>query len=176
MDRRLVITILLFLVGGLLVIGFKQGLSQRGGIGTKGALRHLEDELKKVKVEQTSIKAKLLNLERAVRSKKSSPTGLSSSINDLPDSFVTEVVSRDNVDSKAVWNQTNRPDVFLVSVRLEREPNPNTLLVWTGLGVLPFNAYRVDGKTLSILFEQPREAFIASNNFINIRYSSRARK
>ncbi|MDD4202961.1 MAG: hypothetical protein PHQ52_05785 [Candidatus Omnitrophica bacterium] len=88
----------------------------------------------------------------------------------LADYLVTETVTKENIAQKAVWQATKTQGIYLVSVNLENEPIENSLLIWTGMGILPLKSYKLNGKVLSIIMQQPQQQFIAESDFINIRY------
>lgn len=92
---------------------------------------------------------------------------------DLAERFVTDVIQKDNVNEKALWNATNMNGVYIATIKLESKPYENTLLVWTGLGLLPVSAYNYKNGAVSLIMMQTKDEFIANNNFINIRYISR---
>ncbi len=126
------------------------------------------DSLKK---DIIALKVKLENLERVVRSEKAPSQEPNAPVSEgVEDRFITENVNRDNLNTKATWNQTNRSGLYIVNIALEKEPFEKTILVWTGLGLLPASGYNVNGKTLSVILQQTREEFMSGNNFINIRY------
>ena len=90
---------------------------------------------------------------------------------DLVKYLVTETINSENLKTKTRWQQTNSPGISVVAVNLDFEPVEESIMVWSGMGLLPVDSYRMqEAKLLLIIFQQPQEAFISGNNYINIRY------
>ena len=139
------------------------------------------DGLDAIKKEQKQMMARLENLERAVRGAGTSlpkPSGILdvSLVDEIAENFMTESVNRENISQKATWNATNKPNIFIVSINAEKEPNPKTAFVWTGNGILPVGSYKIEGKVVSIILQETKEEFLQQNNFINIRYLPKSGK
>ena len=93
---------------------------------------------------------------------------------DLVKYLVTETINKDNLQTKTRWQPTNTSGISVIAVKLDFEPVEDSIMVWSGMGLLPVDSYRVqDVNTLLIIFQQTQEAFVAGNNYINIRYFKR---
>ena len=88
----------------------------------------------------------------------------------VAESYITDIINNSNVNERTVWQKTNQQNVYIVSIRLNHQPYENTILIWTGTGILPSSSYKIERTTLSVILNQPKEAFVSSNNFITIRY------
>ncbi len=164
---------LLILTTGLL---FFPGCKQRNKTDSQAELNidiiEIKNDLERLKQENTMTKARLSNFEELIRSRQEINNSQveNTDSEDTGNSFIIENIVSSNIDTKTAWNQTNKANLYVVSVKLEKEPYPNSILVWTGKGLLPFSAYKTQGLNMSIMFNQSKEDFISSNNFINIRY------
>jgi len=167
--EKIIITFIVLLAVFSAVIFIQRFTSGREGGRTAAGI---ED----VKRENEDLRFRLNALEKAVDPARpsSNPSAAFQVSGDITDRFVTVLVNRENIDSISVWNNTKMPGISFVNVSLTRDPAPETIMVWTGMGVLPVNAYKVQDKTISVIMQQSKEDFIASNNYINIRYIARS--
>jgi len=136
----------------------------------------LEARLEDLRREVTALKVKLGNVESAVRQAPAAaerPQSPGRNIDDQNSRYVNETIASDNVGDRAVWRQTNRPNVYLVDVTLEKEPVPGSLAVTTDKGVMPPSSYHLTGLVLSMVFQETQEEFSANNGIITIRYLPR---
>ncbi|MBN1353664.1 MAG: hypothetical protein JW994_03215 [Candidatus Omnitrophica bacterium] len=147
--------------------GCSQERSAASGSG-RADLEQLQNEMGKIKSEQTALKVKLASLEKIVRSETETPEKEKQDLG-----FMLESINPENVDNRAVWGKTNKSDLYIVTTHLEKTPLPNSVIIWTGLGILPYEAYRIEGNSVSIIIRQSKETFVSSNNYINIRYASK---
>lgn len=155
-----------FILIGLKWIGI--GFSKNSNQETISTLR---DEIKELKREQTALKMKLGDYEsmQAQGHGAVNPQDeISQNLN--PSNFIVDIVTKDNVDLKAKWSTTNKEGIFMLTVRLDYQPQPGLVLVWTGMGMLPVTSYSINAGSVSIATQQTREMFIASNNFVNVLY------
>jgi len=175
-QQHIIIFFVVLLIAFFIIFGIKstQDEVDKKSPSKKYKTTDIAKEINELKNSQAAIKATLASLESKIRNQ----APVSATTEDLTEDqsaqfsgvFITEAINRKNAGTKAKWQDTNQPNAFIISVYLENEPAPSSLLVWTGLGILPFSAYKVEGNILNIIFQQSQEVFMNANNYINIRY------
>lgn len=158
--------VVFFILIGLKWIGI--GFSKNSNQETISTLR---EEIKELKREQTALKMRLGDYE-SMRVQDQSAANPQDEIpqNLNPSNFIVDIVTKDNIDLKAKWSTTNKDGIYVLTIRLDYEPQPGLVLVWTGMGMLPVTSYSINAGSVSIATQQTREMFIASNNFVNVLY------
>lgn len=178
-QKIITVSCLGFIILLYIIFGVKHSvLSRQVASGSSFEPGGIKETLSGIQRKQISLETRLDKIEImiAANPKAANPGSSQASQASTPAGiFINENIFKDNLDTKAIWNPTNKPNVFIVAIKLQEEPDPNSLLVWTGMGMLPFDAFTSQGDTLSILFQQSKEAFVAGNNYINIRYVPRAK-
>lgn len=171
-QKHIIIFFVILLLAFFIIFAVKfSDDNKKASSPKKTKKQDLATQIKELKNNQAAIKATLASFNSKIRTEPIAASGTENPISSyLADYFITETINKDNAGTKAVWNQTNQPNAYVISVYLEKEPHPKTLLVWTGLGILPFSAYRAERNILNIVFQQSQETFSSSNNYFNIRY------
>ncbi|MDD5440072.1 MAG: hypothetical protein PHS37_07790 [Candidatus Omnitrophica bacterium] len=127
----------------------------------------LEEKIDVLRREQTAIRVKLDTMERSSNAKSYMPERV---IEPKADKAIVENIGADTIATRAQWLKTTKPNVYMVTIKLERLPRIGTLEIATDQGPIPPTAYRMQGDELSVLFQETQEQFIAEGGFISIRY------
>jgi len=135
-------------------------------------VRVLEKKVQDLREEQIAIKVKLEGLERTIRDNNVENPRTAQISQEMDDGrYVNENITSDNVLERTIWNQTNKPGVYLVNIVLQKAPNKASLLISTSKGVVPQNSYNLISDTeISIVMQDTMDQFISSGNYIKIRY------
>lgn len=175
-ERYIFIFFSFLLVLFFLILTLKTKFNQQPQAEKDTNLLELRKEISAIKESLDALKNQIAAPASTEKATETIAPNLNqpSNASSFADNFITEVINRENLDTKTIWNPTNKPSAYILSINLQQEPNGKTILVWTGLGILPFSSYRAEGRVLNILFTQSKEAFINNNNFINVRYIPKA--
>jgi len=169
--ERIVGFFVILLIVFFIIIGLKWGCELNNGVEEDQTTLNINKEIIKLKREIKNIKARVANVEHSLGAGVSAEVSVPSvNIDSIAKQYTTVYISRENVNNRVIWKTTNKDNVFIVSINLEQEPYPDTILAWTGNGMLPTAAYNVSGNIMSVIMQQPKKAFIATNNFIVVRY------
>ena len=170
----IIILSLALLIASFVAIGAKFTLKTSPEQPSAALLDNFRKQLNEIKNEQVVIKAKLSTLEQSLRSSQISKPSVASQPKTIEDNYITETITPANIDEKASWNMTNKAGIYIITIPLQSEPITDTVQIQTSMGLLPPDAHRLEGTTISILSQEPKENFVTSDDFIAIRYKPRS--